>query len=36
MTANEKELLTLIRNNPDPTAALITAIEIISTYLKEN
>ncbi len=33
MTNNEIELLTLIRENDNPELALVTAIEIILTYL---
>ena len=35
MTANEKELIKLIRENDNPEKALVTAVEVILTYLKQ-
>ena len=35
-STNAEELLAIIRNNPDPQKALLTATEIIIAYLKEN
>ena len=34
MTANEKELISIIRENDKPEEAVVTAIEIISGFLK--
>ena len=36
MTANEKELIKLIRENDNPEQALTTAVEIILIYLKQH
>ena len=36
MTENEKELITLIRESDNPELALITAIDIIISYLKRH
>ena len=36
MTANEIELITLIRENENPGQALSTAVEVILTYLKQH
>lgn len=36
MTENEIALINLIRNNKNPEQALITAIEIISNFLKQH
>lgn len=35
MTENEIELIEMIRNNPNPEQALVTAIEIIIDFLKQ-
>lgn len=35
MTENERELLNTIRQSKDPEKALITAISIITAYLKQ-
>jgi hypothetical protein len=35
MTANEKELIQLIRENDHPEIALVTAVETILSYLKQ-
>lgn len=34
MTTNNRELLNLIRNNPNPSDALAKAIELITEFLK--
>lgn len=34
MTDNERELINIIRENENPTQALITAIEIVNAYLE--
>jgi hypothetical protein len=34
MTNNEKELINLIRENENPEQALLTAVEIVSTFLE--
>lgn len=36
MTENEKTLIKLIRENDNPQQALITAVDIITCYLKQN
>jgi hypothetical protein len=36
MTANEKELIQLIRENDHPEIALVTAAETILSYLKQH
>ena len=36
MTANEIELIKLIRENDNPEQALVTAVETILTYLKQH
>lgn len=36
MTANEIELITLIRENDNPTVAISTAVEVILCYLKQH
>lgn len=36
MTNNERDLLAIIRNHRDPEQALITAIEIILEFLKQD
>jgi hypothetical protein len=36
MTANEIELIKLIRENENPGQALSTAVEVILTYLKQH
>ena len=36
MTNNELELLTMIRNNPNPERAFVKAIEIIVMYLEQS
>lgn len=36
MTENEIKLLNLIRNNENPDQALVTAIQIITDYLKQS
>lgn len=36
MTANEKELIKLIRENDNPEQALATAVETILIYLKQH
>ena len=36
MTANEKELINLIRENDNPEQALVTAVETILIYLKQH
>ena len=36
MTNTELELLNLIRNSDDPEQAIITAIKIITDYLKQS
>ena len=36
MTSNEKELLNLIRENEDPFHALVTAVEIVATFLERS
>lgn len=36
MTANEKELIKLIRENDNPEQALATAVKIILIYLKQH
>ena len=36
MTANEKELINLIRENDHPEEALVTAVEIILSYLEQH
>lgn len=36
MTENEKELLRIIRENDNPERALMTAILIVSGYLKQH
>ena len=36
MTENEIQLLNLIRNNENPEQALVTAIQIITDYLKQS
>jgi hypothetical protein len=36
MTANEKELIQLIRENDHPQIALVTAVETILLYLKQH
>ena len=36
MTANEIELITIIRENENPGQALATAVEIILIYLKQH
>lgn len=36
MTANEIELIKLIRENDKPTEALATAVEVILCYLKQH
>jgi hypothetical protein len=36
MTKNEIELLTLIRENDNPEEALMTAIEIITSFLEQS
>lgn len=35
MTKNEYELINIIRNSANPTTALITAILVITEFLKE-
>ena len=35
MTANETELIEIIRNDKDPVEAMITAFKIISDYLAQ-
>ena len=36
MTSNEKELITLIRENENPEQALVTAVLIIGSVLKQS
>ena len=36
MTAQEKELIGIIRNSSDPEKAMILAVSIITEWLKEN
>ena len=36
MTENERELINLIRENDNPEKALLTAVETILLYLKQN
>ena len=36
MTNNEKELITLIRENENPEQALLTAIHTIATFLEQS
>ena len=36
MTANEVELINLIRENDNPARALATAVDIILTFLKQH
>ncbi len=36
MTENEKELINMIRENDNPTTALMTAAVIVLGYLKQN
>lgn len=36
MTANEQELINLIRENDNPEQALVTAVETILLYLKQH
>ena len=35
MTENETKLINLIRNNPDPAKAFVTALEIILLFLEQ-
>jgi hypothetical protein len=35
MSNNEKEMIQIIRESKDPAEALVTAIEVLTRYLKE-
>ena len=35
MTANEQELINIIRENDNPVQALVTAVDIILSFLKQ-